>query len=360
MSAIAAAPPTTDVGSAEAYAAELYERHSRTIYKLCLRQLRRREDADDAVQTTFIYALLSLRRGEFPRTELPWLLTIAKNVCSTRRRSGMRRGAYESPHDLDSIQDRLATPDRSDVASPAELRGALQAIPETQRKALLLREWRGLSYDEIGSELGLSQSATEALLFRARQNVAQRLSAGLKALNGLPLVNFVRSLFETGPAKLAAAALGTTLTIAAVPAAQPRGTDVSAPVSQAVPSHAVAHSAPASPQRSAPARAHTRHATPPARATQHTPVASLGTSAAPAPTAPRSDVSSPPAPPAPQPVQTAATTAAPTTTDSTLTTPDVGVDVSLPAVTTPAVTTPVVTVPAVTVDVPPLPKVQLP
>ena len=360
MSAVAAARPTTDVGSPEAYAAELYERHSRTIYRLCLRQLRRREDADDALQTTFVYALLSLRRGELPRMELPWLLTIAKNVCSTRRRSGMRRGTYESPQDLDSIQDRLATPDRSDVASPAELRSALQEIPESQRKALLLREWRGLSYDEIGSELGLSQSATEALLFRARQNVAQRLSAGLKALNGLPLVNLVRSLFETGTAKLAAAAVGTTLTIAAVPAAQPSRNDVSTPAPQAVASHAVARTARALPRHSAPRRARAHAATPPAREPQHTPVPAMRTAGPPVPTTPGSAVSSTPAPPAPQPVQTAASTPAPTATDSTGTTPDLGVDLPLPAVTTPAVTTPVVTVPAVTVDVPPLPKVQLP
>ena len=63
MSAVAAAQPHADVSSPEAYATRLYERHNRAIFGLCLKQLRRREDADDAVQTTFIYALLSLRRG---------------------------------------------------------------------------------------------------------------------------------------------------------------------------------------------------------------------------------------------------------------------------------------------------------
>jgi RNA polymerase sigma factor (sigma-70 family) len=221
VSAVAAVEAQADVGSPEAYAARLYERHSQAIFRLCLKHLRRREDADDAVQTTFVYALLSLRRGVVPRMELPWLLTIARNVCSTRRRSGTRRGTYESPHDLDAIQDKLATPDRSDVASTEDFLIALRAIPETQRKALLLREWRGFSYDEIGSELGLSQAATEALLFRARQNVAQRLEGriSVKTLNGLPFLTFVRNLFQTGTAKLVAVAVGTTLTIASVPAA---------------------------------------------------------------------------------------------------------------------------------------------
>lgn len=230
MNAVAAATPQTDVSSPEAYAARLYERHRRAIYGLCLKQLRSREDADDTVQTTFIYALQSLRRGVVPEMELPWLLTIARNACSTRRRSGSRRGAHETPHDLESIQDRLPTLERADVATGEDFLHALRAIPESQRTALLLREWRGLSYEEIGSELGLSQAATEALLFRARQNVAQRLGqVGLKPLQGLPIVSFLRNLFQTAAAKTVAVGAGAVLTIAAIPAAEPQRGDVSAP-----------------------------------------------------------------------------------------------------------------------------------
>lgn len=230
MSAVAAATPQADVSSPEAYAARLYERHRRAIYGLCLKQLRSREDADDAVQTTFIYALQSLRRGVVPEMELPWLLTIARNACSTRRRSGSRRGAHETPHDLESIQDRLPTLERADVATGEDFLHALRAIPESQRTALLLREWRGLSYEEIGSELGLSQAATEALLFRARQNVAQRLGqVGLKPLQGLPIVSFLRNLFQTAAAKTVAVGAGAVLTIAAIPAAEQQRGDVSAP-----------------------------------------------------------------------------------------------------------------------------------
>ena len=246
-------------------------------------------------------------------------------------------------------------------ASPDDLRSALQAIPESQRKALLLREWRGFSYDEIGSELGLSQSATEALLFRARQNVAQRLGAGLKTLNGLPVLTFIRSLFKTGTAKLVAAAVGTTLTVAAVPAAQPRQSDVGARLP-----HAVGHTVPALPQRNA-APSPVHRASRPAGVTHITslPAAEHRAPIAPtAPAAPRSDVSTPAKPP-PAPVQNdGSTPTAATTGVVNLATPDVGVDVPLPAVTTPSVAPPdlgvSVTAPSVAVDVPPLPKVELP
>jgi DNA-directed RNA polymerase specialized sigma24 family protein len=48
-------------------------------------------------------------------------------------------------------------------------------MPEQQRRAILLREWQGLSYREISDELELSQSAVETLIFRARRSLAQGL-----------------------------------------------------------------------------------------------------------------------------------------------------------------------------------------
>lgn len=216
MSALAAASHHTDVGSPEAYSEVLYERHHRAIFAFCLNRLRRREDADDAVQLTFMYALLSLRRGVVPELELPWLFTIARNVCSTRRRNGKRRGEFESLQDLDAIQEKLAVPERRDVAGADDFSAALRGIPENQRKAILLREWQGLSYDEISTELGLSRGATEALLFRARQNVARRLEA-VKALQGLPLLSFLRNLFQSATAKTIAVGAGAAMTVVAVP-----------------------------------------------------------------------------------------------------------------------------------------------
>lgn len=206
----------------ESYAASLYERHKAAIFRHCLKQLRRREDADDAVQTTFVYALLSLRRGVVPRTELPWLFTIAGNVCSSRRRSGLRRGSLETPQDLDSLQDVIPTPERFSSVSADDFLSALRAMPDTQRKALLLREWKGLSYNEIAEELGLSQPATETLLFRARRTLARKLEdkAGVRTANGVSLASLIRSLLPAGAGKTLAVALGAAATFAAAPAVE--------------------------------------------------------------------------------------------------------------------------------------------
>jgi RNA polymerase sigma factor (sigma-70 family) len=152
----------------------LYERHAAKILSYCLHQLGSREEAEDAVQTTFMNAFRALGRGVVPEAESAWLFKIAENVCLSRRRSSWRRGRIESPSDFDVIEEVVPGPSRQ----RDELIGiedALASMPEQQRRAILLREWQGLSYREISEELELSQSAVETLIFRARRSLAQGL-----------------------------------------------------------------------------------------------------------------------------------------------------------------------------------------
>ena len=152
----------------------LYARHSAKIFSYCLHQLGSREEAEDAVQTTFMNAFRALGRGVVPEAESAWLFKIAENVCLSRRRSSWRRGRVESPSDFDVIEEVVPGPSRQ----RDELIGiedALASMPEQQRRAILLREWQGLSYREIGQELEVSQSAVETLIFRARRSLAQGL-----------------------------------------------------------------------------------------------------------------------------------------------------------------------------------------
>ena len=90
------------------------------------------------------------------------------------RRSSWRRGRIESPSDFEVIEEIVPGPSRQ----RDELIGiedALASMPEQQRRAILLREWQGLSYREVAEELEVSQSAVETLIFRARRSLAQGL-----------------------------------------------------------------------------------------------------------------------------------------------------------------------------------------
>jgi RNA polymerase sigma factor (sigma-70 family) len=205
------APAPVAPASATDAAATLYSVHRQRIYAYCVGQLRDRQEADDAVQSTFLYALALLQRGETPRAELPWLYTIAHNVCRTRRRALKRRSRLESAVDLQTLNESVGRndPPREDLAG---LGSSLAALPAAQRNALLLREWQGLSYAEIAVQLGITESAVEAVLFRARRNLAQtmrRAADRAASLTGIVmLIPGLRRLSSfTGTVKTAAAAV---------------------------------------------------------------------------------------------------------------------------------------------------------
>jgi RNA polymerase sigma-70 factor (ECF subfamily) len=155
-------------------AEELFTEHSRRIYAYCLRQLGSREEAEDAVQATYLNACRSLLSGFEPDVAQAWLYKVAHNVCLTKQRSSWRRRRVERPGDLHEIEEfAAAPPDPGD-----ELLGiddALASLPEQQRRAILLREWKGLSYREVAAEMELSQGAVETLIFRARRSLAAAL-----------------------------------------------------------------------------------------------------------------------------------------------------------------------------------------
>src|ERR671930_1544039 len=159
-----------------ARATDLYERYASRLYGYCLHRLGSREEAEDAVQTTFLNVFRGLSRGVVPASESAWLFKIAENVCLSRHRATFRRRRVEAPGDLAAVEDTVAAPVRADDEL-IPLEDALADMPEAQRRALLLREWQGLSYREIAAQLEVSHSAGETPIFRARRSLARKLEA---------------------------------------------------------------------------------------------------------------------------------------------------------------------------------------
>jgi len=169
-----AAPPEAEATR------DLYEQYAPQVFRFCLHQLGSREEAEDAVQSTFLNAFRGLKRGVVPELEAAWLFKIAHNVCLSRRRSTWRRGRIESPADFGLVAELAPAPSRR-ADELIGLQDVLEGMPEPQRRAILLREWQGLSYREIAEELELSQSAVETLIFRARRSLASGLEQPAEA-----------------------------------------------------------------------------------------------------------------------------------------------------------------------------------
>jgi RNA polymerase sigma-70 factor, ECF subfamily len=151
---------------------QIYRRHRRDVYGSVLRDVRDPDEAEDVTQAAFLNAFRAMRRGDTPERPRVWLITIARNVV--RRRARLRS---ERPREveLDVDSELLLTLDDPDGPASADIHSALERLTYAQREAIVLREIQGRSYAEIALELGLSLSAVEALIFRARRALAEEL-----------------------------------------------------------------------------------------------------------------------------------------------------------------------------------------
>src|SRR3954468_9922640 len=153
----------------------LYKKHAGDVYRYALVVLRNPADAEDVTQTTFMNAYRAIERGERPRAPQNWLIAIAHNVCRQRFRQSQRR-----PNEVELNESLAEAMERDeDVVSAEDLRRALGHLPFNQRSALVMRELEGRSYQEISEILGLSVSAVETLIFRARRSLREQLEESI-------------------------------------------------------------------------------------------------------------------------------------------------------------------------------------
>ncbi|HEY3189346.1 MAG TPA: sigma-70 family RNA polymerase sigma factor [Solirubrobacteraceae bacterium] len=152
----------------------MYRRHVPSVYRYTLAVLGNQADAEDATQQTFLSAYKSWDRGERPRRPHNWLIAIAHNVCRQRFRERSRR-----PAEVALETDELPSPEVDQLLGAAEIRSALEQLAFNQRAALVMRELGGISYRDIAGALGITESAVETLLFRARRALREQLEGDL-------------------------------------------------------------------------------------------------------------------------------------------------------------------------------------
>src|SRR5207247_1703109 len=171
----------------------LYRRYVKDVYHYALALLRNPADAEDVTQTTFLNAYRAYQRGVQIEKPHNWLIKIAHNVARTRYARASRR-VKEVP-----LEDHVAELAAHESEQP-DLAGVLRALgrlPFNQRAALVMRELEGRTYAEIADTIGVSVSAVETLIFRARRSLRLRLSA-LRPLAAAPLPPSLTQFFEGG------------------------------------------------------------------------------------------------------------------------------------------------------------------
>ena len=159
-------------GRADAFET-VYDRYHRQILSFCRHMLGSREEAEDAVQHTFMAAYTDLRRSDKPIQLRPWLYTIARNHCMSLLRARREQAPLD---DAEPSVDGLA----ATVQRREDLRDLLRdlgRLPDDQRAALVLAELGALSHDEIAEVVGCPKEKVKALVFQARSSLGARRDA---------------------------------------------------------------------------------------------------------------------------------------------------------------------------------------
>lgn len=151
-------------GDVEAYA-RLVDRHYARCVRIAVRILGNREDAEDAIQETFVRAFHALGGYEDRERFSAWLTSILVNQCRSQLARTRRREAVFP--DVDPLDVDWSSSDGVGVGPWPELDQALAALPADQREALVLKYADDLTYPEMARITGAGESALKMRVQRA-------------------------------------------------------------------------------------------------------------------------------------------------------------------------------------------------
>jgi RNA polymerase sigma-70 factor, ECF subfamily len=162
---------------------QLVARWERPIYALAYRTLGREEDARDVVQEAFLRAFRGLRGFRGQAKFSSWLYRITLNLCRDWIRRERRAPVVQAPEGVDPIEmadERMApTESVEDLVARREMTAAvaraLAELPEEQRMAILLKEYHGLTFQEIADQLDCPLSTVKTRLYQGLSVLRRRL-----------------------------------------------------------------------------------------------------------------------------------------------------------------------------------------
>lgn len=161
--------------------AELYARHSPRVFAYCRRFLGNREEAQDVFQETFIRFYNAASKERLMTNVPAFLLRIARNLCFNQKRDEKEATSFE---DYMYVEDDK-TNEREELLDLIKM--ALEVLPDEYKEIFILREYDGMSYNDISEITGQSLANVKVRIFRAKQKVREILEPYLKELSNSKL-----------------------------------------------------------------------------------------------------------------------------------------------------------------------------
>jgi RNA polymerase sigma-70 factor (ECF subfamily) len=162
---------------------QLVSRWERPIYALAYRTLNREEDARDVVQEAFLRAFRGLKGFKGEAKFSSWLYRITLNLCRDWIRKERRAPIVQTPEGVDPVDmaDEQASPTESveDLVARREMSAAvaraMAELPEEQRTAIMMKEYHGLTFQEIADLLDCPLSTVKTRLYQGLSVLRRRL-----------------------------------------------------------------------------------------------------------------------------------------------------------------------------------------
>lgn len=165
---------------------QLVEAHKDRVYNICYKFLRQQEDAEDAAQEVFmeIYRSLSDFRGNARLSTWIHRIAVSKSLDVIRKRKRKKRlGSVKQLLGLDDLYSDPQLPEQlqpDQVIEENERRSLLyktiEKLTKNQKKALILTQLEGFSYQETAEIMDSSVSSVESLVFRGKKNLKKKLT----------------------------------------------------------------------------------------------------------------------------------------------------------------------------------------
>ncbi|SHN14989.1 RNA polymerase sigma factor [Cryptosporangium aurantiacum] len=165
---------------------ELFDRHGQAVYNHCFRLTGNWSQAEDATSAVFLAAWR--RRADLTLVRdsaLPWLLTVATHRVHDEHRSLRRRRALiaragpplDSPDHADAVAEKL-----DDERRMAVVLDATRQLPPSEREALVLCVWSGVSYADAAAVLGIAEPSVRSRVSRATSRLARMLGPQIETV----------------------------------------------------------------------------------------------------------------------------------------------------------------------------------
>ena len=153
---------------------QLILRWERPIYALAYRQIGREDDARDVVQEAFLRAFRALPGFKGQAKFSSWLYRITLNLCRDWMRRERRAPFVQAPEGVDVDELVGSEPSRAESIETVVTRkdlsrhvaSAMLVLPEEQRSAIILKEYHGLTFQEIAELQGCPLSTVKTRLYQ--------------------------------------------------------------------------------------------------------------------------------------------------------------------------------------------------